>query len=117
MAYKIEPMYLTLSLCDEDGQFEQGISLAARSISLHMLDGKDMVWDIIHTDGEHERVKFLAQPGRCDLTRYFKLGTLDAYIVTIGMCGHYPPNIPISKDAFRARCGTGRLLNKQGHFA
>lgn len=114
--YEIKPVYLALSLCDGEGQYVSGFALKARAVEIYALYGKDIVMDVVHTDGEKERITFKAVPGRADITSFFQIGILSDYIVGMRMTGDYPHNIPISKEEFRKRCGTGRLLNELGHF-
>lgn len=114
--YKPKPVWLALGLCDEEGQLQRGFALELNAISLHCLDERDMVWDLVHTDGEHERIKLKAVEGPVDLTLYFRLGRLPEYITDVRMTGEFPAVMPISKAEFRARCGVGKLLNGAGHY-
>ena len=115
MAEPPKTVWLSLALCDGEGQFKNGFALEAKSLSLHGLSGKDIVLDVVHLDGEQERMTFKAVEGRADWTIAFRLGDLPDYVAGMRMTGEFPANMPISKEEFRRRCGIGRILNEARH--
>ncbi len=112
----MKTLWLALSLCDDTGQSVPGIAIELLAFSVHGLHGRDIIVDLTHLDQEEERITLRAVPGYADITAFFRLGTLDAFVAGFALSGAYPPVYVLDKQAFRARCGVGRLLNSLGHF-
>lgn len=103
-------MFVQISHCDEDGQYLHGFAVEVKNVTLAGVITEGFQFDIIHMDGEKERLVVGGQPYRDIVFNELKTRVMQVRIVD------YPDSNIVDKDEFRAKVGKGRTLNAQGHF-
>jgi hypothetical protein len=104
-------MWIAFSLADDEGQWKPGFALEVQNLILAGITDAGIQFDVLHMDGEKERMILGGTPWG-----NLSMGKLGEHIMQVRITPGYPAVDPISKDEFRARVGTGAILNELGHF-
>ncbi len=107
-------VHLAFSLVNSDGQYDHvAIPLRRASVAPMAFDGDapKLHLDIVHMDGEKERIDLVIA------RTYYSFGnyTGNSGIGDFQICPYSSATV-LTKEQWREKIGTGRLLNDRGHF-
>lgn len=105
----MNPIYIIFQLTDSKGQFIPSVSLCVKHVRWFGMSDNHMLWDIIHIDGERERIAI-----ECENCDGFNFEGNETRIVNIDIVSWW--HSEITKEEFHERFGRGRFLNSNNHF-
>lgn len=111
MAFVRKSTFVSFSLCDDAGQFVNGVAIEVDHVNFHGMSSEGVLFDIYWPDGSAERrtLSGLAYGN-------FSIGTQKNRVVTFKIQGEYPPNRIVTKSEFHQMFGIERVRNEAGHF-
>lgn len=106
----MDTVFVRFHVSNERGDMLPMVALEVRHVGLYGAGDGFLWWDITHTDNTQERIKVHTKS-----YGDFKVGTATDRIITIDVRSFAYP--VVTKDEFRARFGTGKLIHPtRKHF-